>query len=71
MKKLFCKILGHKYLYPEALYVGDFDGKFCERCDLHVGEYIASNVTSSNCACGLAWEHTGRHRAFSCDQKEL
>lgn len=33
MKKLICKIFGHKKIYLEAMYAGEVDGWFCDRCD--------------------------------------
>lgn len=35
MKKLICRILGHKWLWLEGMYVGEFDGQWCERCGLY------------------------------------
>ena len=40
MKELLCKILGHKWVHLEAIYEGEFDGKYCEYCDLHKGKYF-------------------------------
>ena len=31
---ILCIILGHKWLWYEPLYLGDKDGKFCERCGI-------------------------------------
>ena len=33
IKKIICLIIGHKWLYTEPMYSGEFDGKFCERCN--------------------------------------
>lgn len=40
MKKIICFLFGHKWIYLEALYVGEFQGKMCERCDKREGYYV-------------------------------
>lgn len=37
---LICAIIGHKWLHMEAMYSGELDGKWCERCRAEVGERI-------------------------------
>ncbi len=38
INKLICFIIGHQWHYLDALYEGEFDGKYCYRCDKEVGE---------------------------------
>lgn len=39
-KKALCFIIGHKWLYMEAIYEGELDGRWCERCDKEEGKRI-------------------------------
>lgn len=40
MKKLLCKIFGHKWYWLGALYQGDLNGRWCERCGKEEGKRI-------------------------------
>lgn len=40
MKKIVCFIIGHHWLYMEASYAGELDGRWCERCDKEEGHRI-------------------------------
>ena len=40
MKKIICLLFGHKWIFLEPKYKGDFDGKWCERCDKRIGKYV-------------------------------
>ena len=47
MKRIICFfLLGHKWMYLEASFVGEFEGKFCKRCNKERGFYTSfSNHT--------------------------
>ena len=38
--KLVCAVVGHAWLYMEATYKGELDGRWCERCELEEGTRI-------------------------------
>jgi len=40
INKIICAIIGHHWLYIDGMYQGEFDGKWCARCDKEVGKRI-------------------------------
>jgi len=39
-KKIICYIIKHDWLYLDGLYVGEFDGKWCMRCEVIHLQYL-------------------------------
>lgn len=37
--RMWCYIVGHDWLYMESIYEKEFNGRICDRCDLHEGTY--------------------------------
>jgi hypothetical protein len=40
IKKIICKIVGHNWLYLDGMYVGELQGRWCQRCEIEEGERI-------------------------------